>query len=529
MKSTKILVVGSLIEDLISKTKRVPNSGESFFGKGFSKAPGGKGANQAVAAARLGGDVSFIGKTGDDIFSNELLFAVRESGIDTTKILRQPNKSSGCSLIAIEELKEGNANRILVNPESNLSLTINNLKYLEKEIKNYGALVLQFEIPMAVNEYLAELAHKNGVFVVVNPAPYTKMSEKLLKNIDLLIPNEHEASDIAGLKITNGKTVNKDEVKKCGQAINKLGVKNVIITLGHNGSALINKEGCFFTKAVQGIKSVDPTAAGDSYLGSLVASYINGMSLKDSMDAASYVSAIVVTKMGAMPSIPYLDEVIALMKKDGKTALANKLLAKFKPLPSMKERISFFKKSVTSETKNTLANLNLDSLEKAMNLILHAEANGNRVHITGIGKPSHVAEYLASLMSSTGTPTYYLHGTECVHGSAGQLVPGDIVIAISNSGETLELKATLNAVKANNCLVIGVSGNKESWLAKNSDAFLLAHVDEEGGPLNKAPRTSILSEIIVLQALSVMLQSHKKILPVQYKTWHPGGKLGGTY
>ena len=162
----------------------------------------------------------------------------------------------------------------------------------------------------------------------------------------------------------------------------------------------------------------------------------------------------------------------------------------------------------------------------AAELIQHAQKNGGRLHITGIGKPGHVAEYMASLFSSTGNPCYFLHGTEAVHGSCGQLVAGDVVIAISNSGETSELKATVMAVKNNGCKVIGVSGNGNSWLAEYSDAFLYAGVAEEGGPLNRAPRNSILAEILVLQALSVLLQVEKNWDPIKYVRCHPGGKLG---
>lgn len=164
--------------------------------------------------------------------------------------------------------------------------------------------------------------------------------------------------------------------------------------------------------------------------------------------------------------------------------------------------------------------------ERAAELILEAEKRGNRVHITGIGKPSHVANYMASLLSSTGTPTYFLHGTEAVHGSCGQLVPGDVVICISNSGETAELKATVGAIKNNGCRVIAVTGNPDSWLAKQGDAYLYAGVDKEGGPLNRAPRASILAECLVLQGLSVVLQAARGLTPQEYVKWHPGGTLG---
>lgn len=170
--------------------------------------------------------------------------------------------------------------------------------------------------------------------------------------------------------------------------------------------------------------------------------------------------------------------------------------------------------------------LSADTYTAAAELISESQKNGGRLHITGIGKPGHVSEYMASLFSSTGNPCYFLHGTEAVHGSCGQLAAGDVVIAISNSGETTELKSTVLAVKNNGCKVIGVSGKSESWLAKESDAFLFAGVEEEGGPLNRAPRNSILAELLTLQALSVLLQVEKDWDPVKYVRCHPGGKLG---
>lgn len=191
-----------------------------------------------------------------------------------------------------------------------------------------------------------------------------------------------------------------------------------------------------------------------------------------------------------------------------------------------KQAVSAFFENVDREFNAFLKARSADDYEAAAQLILSSQENGGRIHVTGIGKCSHVATYVASLLSSTGNPAYYLHGTEAVHGSCGQLAAGDVVIAISNSGETAELKATVLAVKNNGCKVIGVSGNPESWLAKESDAFLLAGVNAEGGPLNRAPRNSVLAELLTLQALSVALQVEKDWDPVRYVRCHPGGKLG---
>ncbi|MBR4600443.1 MAG: SIS domain-containing protein [Treponema sp.] len=193
-----------------------------------------------------------------------------------------------------------------------------------------------------------------------------------------------------------------------------------------------------------------------------------------------------------------------------------------KEIEAIKNFIEISKK----ETDEFLSNVDLASVEKAAKLIIEAKKRGNRLHISGIGKPAHIAGYAASVISSTGTPAYFLHGTEAVHGSCGQLVAGDIVIMISNSGETAEMKATVNAIKNNGCQIIGVSGKSESWLAKESAAFLFAGVKEEGGPLNRAPRMSIIAETFILQILSLYLQMDYDLDPKQYVKWHPGGSLG---
>ena len=191
-----------------------------------------------------------------------------------------------------------------------------------------------------------------------------------------------------------------------------------------------------------------------------------------------------------------------------------------------KQAVEEFLTSARNEFSAFAEKLDSECYEQAVNLIRESQAKGGRLHVTGIGKPGHVSGYVASLLSSTGNPCYFLHGTEAVHGSCGQLEAGDVVIAISNSGETGELKSTVLAVKDNGGKIIGVSGNPDSWLAHESDAFLYAGVGTEGGPLNRAPRNSILAETLTLQALSVALQAERGWTPQQYVRCHPGGKLG---
>lgn len=192
------------------------------------------------------------------------------------------------------------------------------------------------------------------------------------------------------------------------------------------------------------------------------------------------------------------------------------------------QQIQSFIEIEMNEIQTYIENIDIESLTKAKQLILDAEANKNRVHVTGIGKPGHVAGYAASLLSSTGTPTYELHGTEAVHGSAGQVLAGDVVIAISNSGETTELKGTVETLKNNGAKIIALTGKANSWLATNGDVALIAGVSQEGDSMNKPPRASIVAEIMMIQCLSILLQNHKQLTPQQYVLWHPGGSLGAS-
>lgn len=193
-----------------------------------------------------------------------------------------------------------------------------------------------------------------------------------------------------------------------------------------------------------------------------------------------------------------------------------------------KEQVQEFLSIAKESVDEYVAGIDFAALSAAKQLILAAEAKGNRLHVTGIGKPGHVSGYAASLFSSTGTPTYELHGTECVHGSAGQTRPGDVVIAISNSGETNELKATVTCLKGVGVHIIALTGNPNSWLANEAEVALIAGVKQEGDSMNKPPRTSILAEIIELQCLSILLQNEFGLDPKQYVKWHPGGALGAS-
>lgn len=195
---------------------------------------------------------------------------------------------------------------------------------------------------------------------------------------------------------------------------------------------------------------------------------------------------------------------------------------------SDEEQINQFLNICQQSLHECVLAIDTNALSQAKDLIHAAEQTHGRLHVMGIGKPGHVASYVASLFSSIGTPCYELHGTECVHGSSGQVRPEDIVIAISNSGETKELKASVLCLKVNGVRIIGVTSNPDSWLAKEATVALIAGVKQEGDALNKPPRASILAEIIELQCLSILLQNTYGLTPQQYVKWHPGGSLGAS-
>ncbi len=190
------------------------------------------------------------------------------------------------------------------------------------------------------------------------------------------------------------------------------------------------------------------------------------------------------------------------------------------------DSIGIYIENVSEEIRNYARLIDRVKITEAAKLVADVERNHGRIHVTGIGKPSHVAQYIAALFSSIGTPTYFLDGTEAIHGSAGQVDYGDVVIAISNSGKTEELKKAIITLKNNGAKIIGVSGGKDSWLFNNSDVFLYAGVNNEGDELNKPPRISILVEIFVLQCLSICIQKNNNLDLDTYYKWHPGGALG---
>ena len=318
LKKPKILVVGSFMMDLIASTKQAPKSGETIIGLKFQTAPGGKGANQAVQCARLGAHVTMVGQVGDDAFGKIMTDTAAAAGVDVSHVTVDKNESSGVGHILLEVTEHGAQNRITVCPGANFTLTVEDVAWLKEDIKNYDLLMMQFELPMEVIEAVAGWAHEAGVPVMVNPAPAAPISAKLLSCATYLSPNEHEAAIIADHPLRADESgVNMEDVQAVSEAFQARGVENLIITLGENGSIVAGKNGIHQTACVKMPHVADPTAAGDSFVAAFCTGLCAGLSQGEALAFASHTAAITVSRMGAMPSLPTVSEVQALLMERG--------------------------------------------------------------------------------------------------------------------------------------------------------------------------------------------------------------------
>ncbi len=294
----KIFVVGSLNMDLVIKAPYMPENGVTMHGEGFMTNPGGKGANQAAAIGKLGGEVYMVGCVGD-AFGEELTSTLGKYGVHTDYIKKVNGISSGIAVILVVD----GDNRIILDAGSNakVGMTLIDKALAKAEAGDY--LVTQLEIEQDMVEYALKRAKEIGMHTILNPAPAAKVSEGILAHSDYFIPNQSEAEFYTGIYPTDELSA-----KQCADALKAQGVKNVVITMGGEGSAAVCgseyiKVPCFPAKAI------DTTAAGDTFVGALVTKLAEGASMKDAMTFASKASSITVTRRGAQQSIPYRNEV----------------------------------------------------------------------------------------------------------------------------------------------------------------------------------------------------------------------------
>ena len=298
----RIVVIGSSNTDMVIRTKNLPRPGETVLGGTFFMNAGGKGANQAVACARLGGAVTFVCKTGNDVFGHQAYQLFDDEGIDPSYVFSDPKNPSGVALILVDDNAE---NSIAVASGSNSDLVTADIDNSLDAIENSEIVLMQLEIPIKTIEYAAQIAKSRGKMVILNPAPAPTepLPLSILKNIDLITPNETEAELISGIPV-----VDETSAIAAAKRMAELGVKKIIITMGSKGAMLYEDGEAELIPSIR-VKAVDTTAAGDCFNGALTIAISEGRSLKDAVLFANRAAAISVTRPGAQVSMPYRHEV----------------------------------------------------------------------------------------------------------------------------------------------------------------------------------------------------------------------------
>ncbi|MBN1819010.1 MAG: ribokinase [Sedimentisphaerales bacterium] len=291
----KIVIVGSSNTDMIVKVDRIPRPGETVLGGRFITAPGGKGANQAVAAARAGANVTFVARLGSDMFGQEALAGFIRDGIDTQFVILDESEPSGVASIVVDRHGE---NSIAVAPGANARLCPEDIMAARSAFESAAMVLLQLEIPLDTVQAACHMAKEQGVPILLNPAPAQDLSEVLLSCVSILTPNEIEASLLSGIRVTDEPTAEKAAAQLAGH-----GIPTVLITLGARGVFVHSDEYTGMISSFE-VEPVDTTAAGDVFNGALATALADGASLPEAARFANAAAAISVTLLGAQTSAP---------------------------------------------------------------------------------------------------------------------------------------------------------------------------------------------------------------------------------
>lgn len=306
----KILVIGSLNLDVVIQVNHVPVVGETILASDSYRNPGGKGANQAYATAKLGGDVTFVGAVGADETAKILLQNLHEVGSNVEHVVVNKEQPTGTAIIAVDDAGDNN---IIVIPGANSTLSCNDIEQLRDVIRSSDIVVMQLEIPLETVMCAAKIAGEYGKMVVLDPAPVPEhIDETIYQYVDIIKPNETELGMLTKMEVNT-----EDEIRKAARKLRDSGVKNVIVTLGENGVyADTEKAGVFHVDSIK-VDAVDSTAAGDSFTAAFVVKLAEEKDIKEAVEFANKVASIVVTRKGAQAAVPTLEEVKSLFEMQG--------------------------------------------------------------------------------------------------------------------------------------------------------------------------------------------------------------------
>jgi len=305
MKKPSVVVVGSCNMDIYSWTAHLPEPGETVIGDRYWMGMGGKGANQAVAASRLGADVTLVGRVGNDLFGKQMLETLASYGVGCGFVSTDPESGSGVALVTVDKVPE---NVIVVVPGTNMRLTTQDVIAAAEEIREADVLLLQLEVPLDVVECAVDIALQCQTTCILNPAPARPVPERLIKKVTLLTPNQHEVKLLTGLPADT-----LEGAKIAGKALVKMGAQAVIVTLGPDGALLVKGEETIHVEGIRVADAIDPTGAGDAFMGGLGIALARGESLENATRFANIIGALSTRKPGAMPSMPTPDEVDAFI------------------------------------------------------------------------------------------------------------------------------------------------------------------------------------------------------------------------
>ena len=528
----ELVGIGSMVLDRMHRTRRVLSANE----KGLLESIGGEGPvqscigglilNQLGWAGLFGLRVGLFGRQADDDAGRRLRAAMARHKIATDLDL-----TGSASSIAEIFIDKSGERAIYMAASATAETRPEHLRENHTAFISRGDRLTTevSQLPLDTTLAALKLAHERGMSTVVDldVLPSDALAglgdretfDAVLGEADLLKPTSAAVRELFP-EIS-------DLEELAGRLRAESGATTVVITDGDRGSLLSNEDGERWIPAYAAKRVVDSTGAGDAFLGGFLAGEALGLGPVDAAKLGNACGAACVERVGAFPDEPETLHARAVALYDGQTptdARWQSVAAATTPVPGSPGR------RVLEIAARELASLaerhDGVSLQAAAELIEAAESTGGRVHVTGVGKPEHVAHYAASLLSSTGTPATFLHATESLHGSLGQVVPGDVVIAISNSGTTSECMLAAEAIRGYGGRLIAVTGGLESPLAGAADVTLDAGVKEEGGPLGLAPRASVAAEILVLAALGAVLQERRGLDQTAYAARHPAGALG---
>lgn len=498
---------------------RVYESGESV--RSFV---GGVVLNHLGWAATLGLRAGIFGRQADDPAGRFLRGAMDRLGIERHLVL--DGRSSSTAEIFVDD---GGSRAIYMAPGATAETDAEHVRIQHAGFIRRGARLTTevSQLPLEAALEALRLARASGLETVVDldvpPSDAVpnlggeQQLEAVLAAADLLKPAKAAARELFP---RHG-----DDVAALARALRERFGAVVVITDGEAGCAIAAPGFEGQVPAYPAKEVVDTTGAGDAFLGGLLAALHYGLGFPEAAALANACGAACVERLGAFPDDPERARSRVLELYDGPPLALGPLPGPRAAGVAAHEALAAYE-VFHDELAGLRGRLDGASFERAVALIRAAVADGHRVHVTGVGKPEHVAHYAASLLSSTGTPATFLHATEAVHGSAGQVLAGDVVLAISNSGDTQELRQAVAAVRALGARLIGVTGNPGSWLGREADVVLEARVSREGGGLGLAPRASVLAQAAVLASLSAALETVSGLTRSDYHARHPAGALG---